>query len=295
MMADFRNTKSLKVNGTRLACIEQGRGDPVVLVHGGVSDVRTWDNQISVLAQEFRVVAYSRRYARPNAEIPEGGDDPIQQHVDDLFALIALKGLGRVDLVGHSLGGLIALMLALQQPALVRSLVLIEPPVMTMFGRMPPGPLRFLILLLTRPRTAVALARFGSAVMRPAARAFRAGEDRLAIEILGKAVLGRTYFNTLSRARYQQVWENRNSDKAQLQGQGLPPLDPAKIAELTQPVLLLQGSDSPVLFHRLNARLQVLIPKARITEIAHASHILHEDKPSSVNAEIMKFLARAGR
>ncbi len=290
MMAGFDDTEILDVDGTSLAYREQGGGDPVVLVHGGVSDLRTWHHQLPALAQGYRAIAYSRRYARPNAEIPDGADDPLDRHVDDLLALIEAKASGPAHLVSHSLGGVIALMAACRMPRRVRSLVLIEPPVFGLFGQMPLSSGRFLSLLLTRPRLALALARFGARVMVPAARAFREGDDRRGVEIFGQGVLGRTSFNTMPPARYQQVWENRNPERAQILGKGFPALDVAAIERLTQPVLILQGSDSPALFHRLNARLAELLPKSRIAEVADASHILHEDKPSFVNAEIEKFL-----
>jgi len=236
------------------------------------------------------VLVYSRRYARPNAEIPDGADDPPQVHVDDLVALIEARKMAPAHLVGHSLGGLIALLVAIQRPDLVRSLVLIEPPVLSLFGNVPPTPFQMLRLLLTRPRMAWTLMRFGTRVMVPAQKAFRAGDDRLAIETIGRGVLGKTYFQTLSPARYQQVWENRKPEKAQILGQQFAPLKPAEVAAVNMPVLLLRGAESPALFHRLTDRLARLLPKARIAEIANASHILHEDKPSFVNAEIQKFL-----
>ena len=95
----FARTRRVAVNGTRLAYFEQGSGAPLVLVHGGVSDLRIRNGQISALAQHFRVLVYSHRYARPNAEIPDGADDPQQAHVDDLAALIELRNLERAHLV----------------------------------------------------------------------------------------------------------------------------------------------------------------------------------------------------
>ena len=47
----------------------------------------------------------------------------------------------------------------------------------------------------------------------------------------------------------------------------------------------MRGSNSPKLFAVLTARLAELLPNARIAEIANASHLLHEDKPSTVNSE----------
>ena len=58
------------LNGTPLASREVGAGEPVVFVHGGVSDPRTWERQLSPVGERYRAIAYSRRYARPNDDIP---------------------------------------------------------------------------------------------------------------------------------------------------------------------------------------------------------------------------------
>jgi pimeloyl-ACP methyl ester carboxylesterase len=51
-----------------LAYVEQGRGAPVVLVHGGgPTDLRTWGQQLEAFAERFRVIACSQRYHYPNA------------------------------------------------------------------------------------------------------------------------------------------------------------------------------------------------------------------------------------
>lgn len=52
----------LQVRGASLELSESGGGDAVILVHGSVSDCRTWEEQQTRLSRAFRVLAYSRRY-----------------------------------------------------------------------------------------------------------------------------------------------------------------------------------------------------------------------------------------
>ncbi len=52
---------SIHVNGVDLAYIEQGAGTPLVFVHGGLGDYRTWTFQVEPFARHYHVVAYSRR------------------------------------------------------------------------------------------------------------------------------------------------------------------------------------------------------------------------------------------
>ena len=64
---------SVNLNGTRFGYVECGSGEPLMFVHGAVSDYRTWQFQREEFAERFRVIAYSRRYNWPNEQIPEGG------------------------------------------------------------------------------------------------------------------------------------------------------------------------------------------------------------------------------
>ena len=111
--------RTLLVNGAQLACLEQGEGQSVVFVHGGYSDLRTWLPQLAAFGDEYRAVAYSRRYARPNEDIPEGQDDQIGPHVDDLLSLLRSLDLAPAHLVGNSCGAFICLLAALREPSLV--------------------------------------------------------------------------------------------------------------------------------------------------------------------------------
>lgn len=281
----------IDINGSALACVEEGTGDPVVLVHGGVSDLRTWSNQIGAFAERFRTLAYSRRFARPNAEIAAEADDPMQVHVDDLAGLIAERGAAPAHVVGHSWGGFIALLLGIQRPDLVRSLVLIEPPVLTLVLDMPPKPSQLLPLMLRDPKTAFAIVKLGAGAMGPAESAFRKGDDEAAIKAFGTGVLGKARFQSMSKERYQQVWDNRAPDRAQMLGVGFPPLSEDDVRTVKVPVLLVCGDESPPVFRRLAEHLEKLLPDARLSVVAGASHIVQEDAPDVFNAEVLAFLA----
>jgi len=290
-MTGFDGATTIAVNGTSLAYQERGQGDVVLFVHGSASDMRTWHRQLPAFGSSWRAVAYSRRFARPNDDIGEGADDPMMPHVADLVAFVRSAGLGRVHLVGHSWGAFVCLLTALRYPDVVNKLVLMEPPVLTLFVSMPPGPLQLLRLLVTRPRLAGAIVKFGTGTVSPAQRAYRRGDDDAAMEIFGRGVLGDAAFEGLSAERLAQVRANRRADKAQLMGAGFPPLAAASVRTIQAPTLLLHGDRSPMLFGGLTRELERLIPDAICTEIPQASHLMHEDNPERVNALIQEFLA----
>lgn len=122
--------KAIAINGTTLHYVERGSGPPIVFVHGGLGDYRTFQPQFDALSSNFRVVAFSRRFHPPN-DVPAGVPSySMQGHVDDLAELVKALRLGPSHVVGHSYGAYVALAFSLQHPDLVRSLVLGEPPVL---------------------------------------------------------------------------------------------------------------------------------------------------------------------
>ncbi len=283
--------RTIEVRGTQLAYRERGAGEPVVFVHGGASDLRTWETQLASFGCTHRAISYSRRYAYPNAPIAADADDPMQPHVDDLAAVVRALDAAPAHLVGHSWGGFICLLAAIQHPELVRSLVIEEPPVLTLFvSGNGPRPTELLRLFVTRPRTAVAILRFGASTIAPARAAFARGDIERAIEVYGRGVLGEAAFARLSPARRQQVRDNIAADRAQLLGDGFPPLVADDVRALRMPVLLLTGANSPALFLHLADRLCELLPHARRVEIPDASHLLHEQNSAAVERALRDFL-----
>jgi pimeloyl-ACP methyl ester carboxylesterase len=117
--------KTLRVNGYDMAYMESGSGRPLVMVHGAMSDYRTWAAQMEPLGRTNRAIAVSLRHYFPERWDGNGGSFSWQQHVADMSAFIAVINAGPVDLIGHSRGGLIAFELARAQPGLVRSLVVL--------------------------------------------------------------------------------------------------------------------------------------------------------------------------
>ncbi len=118
--------KTAQVRGATLSYVEQGRGEPVVLIHGALLDYRSWSPVWPELSQRYRVIAYSQRYDYPNPLLTDGSQLSATGGAADLAAFVESLGLSPVHLVGHSRGANLALLLARDRPAMVRSLVLAE-------------------------------------------------------------------------------------------------------------------------------------------------------------------------
>jgi pimeloyl-ACP methyl ester carboxylesterase len=280
----------LEVNQATLEYAEHGSGEPLVFVHGSASDYRTWELQRDEFAKRYRVITYSRRYHWPNETIKEGIDYSMREQLDDLRALVRSLDGTPAHLVGHSYGAFLALLLATTEPSLVRTLMLAEPPVTTLFVSNTPKPLEVLRILATRPRTAAAIIKFGATGIAPAAAAAKRGDMEAVVRLSGSAILGREFFRRLSAARLEQV--RRNSFQAEFLGSGFLPLGADTVRSVRAPTLLITGQHSPALFHRLTDALVEFLPNCEMIEIDGASHIMHEDNPSAYNDAALSFLAR---
>lgn len=110
-----------------LAYAEWGRPDapPLILVHGGRDQKRSWDRVASRLARRFRVIAHDLR-GHGESEWVNDGDYGVMDHVFDLASLVDHLSLEQFTLIGHSLGGNIALRYSGLFPEKVEKLVAIE-------------------------------------------------------------------------------------------------------------------------------------------------------------------------
>jgi pimeloyl-ACP methyl ester carboxylesterase len=282
----------VEINGASLAYIEQGSGAPLLLIHGDASDHRTWQVTQERLASQFRVIAYSRRYHWPNQRIAADASYSMSQQLDDLQAIVPRLAGGPAHLVGHSYGAFLALALAIRQPDLVRTLVLSEPPVLTLFVSSSPKPLELVRLLAKRPRTAAAIIRFGATGFGPAKKAARVGDMDAAIRKSGTTVLGKDAFRRLTPIRLEQVVAN--SFRSEFLDPGFLPLRREQLQRVRTPTLLVTGRSSPALFHRLTEALALDLPSNEEVEIDGASHLIHEDNPVAFCDAVLSFLSRHG-
>lgn len=272
--------------------IEGGNGEPLVLIHGSASDYRTWNAQQAELSKRFRAISYSRRYHWPNEPIGEGADYSMLEHVRDLEELLHSLDAAPTHLVGHSYGAFIALLLAIQKPQLIRTLVLVEPPAITLFVSNTPTPPEILILLLTRPRLAARIIQFGVQGVTPATKAFQHGDRDAALKAFGEASLSKETFHSLSPSRLEQV--RANLIEAELLGSGFPPLDTDQIRRIQIPTLLMNAQKSPRIYHYLLDRIEELMPNTQRTEIPNASHIIHEDNAPAFTEALISFIETSG-
>ncbi len=281
------------VNGTSLEYAERGKGRAVVFVHGGISDYRTWTGQQGAFSSKYRAITYSRRFHWPNEPIPEGADDQVMPHVEDLKGLLQALNAHPAHLVGNSVGAFTCLLTALHYPELTQSLVLEEPPVLPLFMGAPQRPRTLLKHLLRRPGTTIALMRMGAGTVGPATKAFKQGDMEKGLIAFAHGVYGRELYEGYAETRKQAMRDNIKPLGAGLLGKGFPPLSDTDVRRIKVPVLLVDGERSPPFLQRLTDRLEELFPNVQRAYIPNASHHAHEDNPPAYNEIVLNFLAKA--
>jgi pimeloyl-ACP methyl ester carboxylesterase len=121
--------KSVRANGIDIHYLDQGEGEPLVLLHGGmVSTNPIWAgapvayaSHIETLAERFRVIAPDTRGGGKTTHT--GGPITFDLLADDVVALIVALGLDRPLITGFSEGGIIATVVGIRHPGVVRAIV----------------------------------------------------------------------------------------------------------------------------------------------------------------------------
>ena len=109
---------------TTLAFTERGQGPVCLLVHAFPFDARMWESQIEALASSHRVIAPDLRGFGRSANLPPARS--VDEHADELAALLDRLGVDRAAVVGLSMGGYIAFAMLRRHPSRVRALVLAD-------------------------------------------------------------------------------------------------------------------------------------------------------------------------
>lgn len=258
-----------EVNGTRLYYEIAGKGEPVVLLEGGQLDRRMWDDQFAAFSREFHVVRFDVRGFGDSA--PRRGK--YQSH-EDLSALLDALEIPQAHLVGLSLGGRIAIDLALTHPGQVRSLVLAGPGLsgFPWSQERPSWAERLQRAVAAGDARAAALAWLDSDYMKPAAVSPKIG--------------GRVKELALANA---DTWIQPDEEEE------LKPPAFDRLAEIHAPALVLVGSLGIPDIQRIVDQLARNVPGARKVALEGAGHMLNLEAPARFNTLVLDFLRQQSK
>ena len=110
----------------KLAYVDEGKGkETILMIHGLGSYLPAWKKNISELSKYYRVIAVDLPGYGKSSKLPHSGLMSFYAWV--IAEFIQKMDLGPVNLAGHSMGGQISMVLALEKPELVKRLILVDP------------------------------------------------------------------------------------------------------------------------------------------------------------------------
>lgn len=265
--------RSVRVRGVDLAYVEAGAGEPLILLHGGQADYRSWLHHLPAFSSRFKAIAYSRRYNYPNNNPIHSDTHSAYVEADDLAAFIKKLGLKRVHLVGTSIGAYAALIIAVKHPKLVASLVLAEPNIHAWVENSPE------------------YKKFQSEAWIPATNAFRAGKDKDAMRYLIDIFGGPGTFDRMPPGAVEIAMQNSRFFKAATRSKDHSPDIPReKVRKLTVPVLIVNGADTFPMFKLIVEELKRQLPRAERAIIPNAGHGSPRQNPAAFSDAVLKFM-----
>ena len=274
--------RPIEVNQTTLHYFECGKGEPLVFVHGSLGDLHTFREQVEAFATNFRVIAYSRRFAPPNAPPRDTDVNPLSIHVADLRTLMTQLKATPAHLVGNSYGAYVALAYAVDHAELVRSLILGEPPILPLLSS-----------------TAVGEATRQSFVRRvhePARKALESGNREEGLRRFVDAVTGPGSFDNFPQSVRTELVEKQAPElRSELMTEMsalIQPLNCGDLARLKRPTLLVTGERTPAMFLLITSELERCLEGESHVMVPEASHSPHRENAAFYTQAVLAFLQR---
>ena len=251
---------------------ERGSGDPVLLVHGSiVADAMLPLANEPGLSEKYRLIRHHRRGLGKSAR--HDGPWSIEQQAGDALAVLRAADVSRCHVVGYSYGAVTAIEIALQAPDVARSLVLLEPPLMT-----------------------AEQAATTSAELAPLLDAYESAGPAAAVDAFMSAIGGADWRN-VADAAVPGASEVAEADapaffEVEFQAMSRWHFEAAKGARITAPVLHVLGRESGELFERPRELLQSSVPHLETADLDGMNHLLVMKDPRSVARAVEDFLDR---
>lgn len=269
----------VKVNGVDLFYQESGSGEEtIVFSHGFLMDHSMFDAQRAAFEKRYRVIAYDHR-GQGQSQAPDssaGKARDMDSLTGDAAALIQALGAAPCHFAGLSMGGFIGMRLAVRQPALIRTLTLMN----TGPDREPwPGRLRYRLLASlvwivgVKPFTGTAMKElFGETTRRnPSQRAM--------LELWREKLRGRPRGITTALTGVMQRRE----------------ITPDQLRSIACPTLIIAGDEDIAQPPFLSERLASFINGARLVRIPGSGHSTSLEAPDRVTQAMMDFLSTTKR
>ena len=253
--------KTIKVDGRDVHYYTAGKGEPLVVIHGGGGDARTWRSNILELSEKYTVYA---------PDLPGyGGSQPLagNYYIPELSRFVGSfasnLGLEKFYLVGHSLGGGVALDYALKSPQKIKKLVLVSS---LCLGR----EIAFWVRLMSIPGLLRSLGLLTISILKGIkwlAERLNPAEFIMPLSPASMTIGG----NIMTFRQQSLVLENR-------------------LSEVAVPTLLVWGARDPIVPVRHAYQAAKVIPDCRVKVFENRGHNVHREALAEFSSTVSGFL-----
>lgn len=251
---------SIEIAGTHVEYLEQGAGEPVLLLHSSASSGAQWRPLAERLGGRHRVMAPDLYGYGGTGHWPGDGAFTLAQEARVVHALLGRLG-GPAHLVGHSYGGAVALHVARTRPDLLRSLTVIEP----------------VAFHLLEDQKEIRM------VAGEVARAIACGDYDGGMRRFVDYWNGVGTWDALPRAKRSALAPRLAKVSLDFHATLSEPARLADFAPLALPTLVLQGDRSPTPTRRVCQMLAGMLPDAELSTVRGAGHLLPMTHADTVN------------
>jgi len=246
------------------------QGKPLIILHGLFGSLANWGWHCKQLAGSYAVVGVD---LRNHGDSPHTNEMSYSLMAEDVKQLMGLLQLDDCLLIGHSMGGKVAMQLALSHPQLVSKLIVVD------------------IAPVTYPDSAdghlSVLAGMQSLdISNLDSR--KDAEQQMAKFIEDEATRKFVMMNLVRNSEGQYGW--RLNLAAIMQHYGSLREKPLADRPFTKPVLFVKGAESNYIQQRNRAEIMQMFPAATVKIIMHAGHWLHAEKPQAFQTVALGFL-----
>jgi pimeloyl-ACP methyl ester carboxylesterase len=279
----FGQDKFITINSLNLHYVEWGTsGQPsIVLLHGFQSNAHTWDTFSQAMANTYHVLALDQRGHGDTDWAPDGDYTP-DAFIRDIVGFIDALNVVPTILVGHSMGGRHAAMVAADYPDKVTQVVIVDTP-----AEMPPAILDMMAQqpASDTPSEPETFASFEDVIRSGIAQ----------YPLTPEAELRHANYHNLYRGadgKWRWRWDLTLLERRRL-NRSLQ-LDLYSYLQRVQcPTLLVRGQQSPLLTPDIAQKMVQHLPHGRLVEIPDAAHTVNADKAEAFNALTADFLQEA--
>lgn len=263
------DTQYIDIHGVRIAYRDEGVGPTLLLLHGLGAEGSCWDAQVKTFQSSYRIIRPDFRGFGHSEKPVEAAAYSVDIFAEDVRALLDALNAWPVMVVGTSMGGYMALTLALKEPTRVSRLVLCH----TACSRKVP-----------------------THVMTERLSALKSGDMRDYARVAVSHALHATVASDVRQRVESMMASNDQEAYMRVFGGGALDFDVcSRLGGIHMPTLVIASRDDQVVPFERSAQLAQGIPGARLVEMPQTGHLSYMERPEAFNVALSEFLAGSVR